>query len=444
MNASHISTFCSYVDLLRPEYGILENVVSMGATRKGLEDQNVLSQLTACLVGMGYQVNEYIMDSWNYGSIQQRSRIILTVAAPGLDPIIQPQHTHSLPKELTANRSLGKIPNGQPFGERQRYATPFPHVSPEKVLSNLPDIGNGSSQTCIQYPDHRLPKPTARKDQARLECIPIQPPGCGYKEAHKLGLIPLSLQMPGKETGKAFRRVEQAGLVPCLTTTLNVSDSFRGASVHWREHRPLSILEARRIQGYLDHEVIVGSLNKQLEIIGNGVDRKCSTAIGLAIRQTLAQSMKNGNMPDLPAEPIEEMLVDAEQNQMETSDASLGNSATKVARSENYLFHMSDIITKQLERMTLRSRGSLPSSALVSVQAKRSREVSDAGKISRDDHTGPRKLFKSDTFSVETKTVTRTETKTRFTRSSGREVILTPKQWNRRPERLHSQEKIMM
>jgi DNA (cytosine-5)-methyltransferase 1 len=167
MNASHISTFCSYVDLLRPEYGILENVVSMGATRKGLEDQNVLSQLTACLVGMGYQVNEYIMDSWNYGSIQQRSRIILTIAAPGLDPIIQPQHTHSLPKELTANRSLGKIPNGQPFGERQRYATPFPHVSPEKALSNLPDIGNGSSQTCIQYPDHRLPKPTARKDQAR-------------------------------------------------------------------------------------------------------------------------------------------------------------------------------------------------------------------------------------------------------------------------------------
>jgi DNA (cytosine-5)-methyltransferase 1 len=45
MNASHISTFCSYVDLLRPEYGILENVVSMGATRKGLEDQNVLRSM---------------------------------------------------------------------------------------------------------------------------------------------------------------------------------------------------------------------------------------------------------------------------------------------------------------------------------------------------------------------------------------------------------------
>jgi len=89
-NASHISTFCSFVDLYRPEYAILENVVSMASTRTGFEDQNVLSQVVASLVSMGYQVNQFIIDAWNYGSAQQRSRVFLTIAAPGLEPMVQP------------------------------------------------------------------------------------------------------------------------------------------------------------------------------------------------------------------------------------------------------------------------------------------------------------------------------------------------------------------
>jgi site-specific DNA-cytosine methylase len=108
-NASHITTFCTAVDVYRPLYGILENVVNMASTRAGLEEQNVLSQLVACLVSMGYQVNQYIMDSWTYGSCQQRSRIILTIAAPGLEPILQRPHTHSRSYVDTKARSLGKL-----------------------------------------------------------------------------------------------------------------------------------------------------------------------------------------------------------------------------------------------------------------------------------------------------------------------------------------------
>jgi DNA (cytosine-5)-methyltransferase 1 len=140
--------------------------VNMASTRKGLEDQKVLSQLVACLVSMGYQVNQYIMDSWTYGSCQRRSRIILTIAAPGLEAITQHPHTHSRSYEDTRARSLGMLPNGERFGDREHYATPFPYISASEATADLPDIGNGNVQTCVPFPDHRLAANEQRTEEA--------------------------------------------------------------------------------------------------------------------------------------------------------------------------------------------------------------------------------------------------------------------------------------
>ncbi|KAF9696631.1 hypothetical protein EKO04_005282 [Ascochyta lentis] len=314
--ASHVTTFCTAVDVYRPLYGILENVVNMASTRKGFEDQNVLSQLVACLVSIGYQVNQFIMDSWTYGSCQRRSRIILTIAAPGLQPILQPPHTNSRSYEDTAARSLGKLPNGERFGDREHYPTPFPHVSAAELTSDLPDIGNGNVQTCVLFPDHRLTRPTNSKGRALLECIPRQPPGCGYAEAMQLELVPPLLQLHKKETKRAYQRIKADGLIPTITTDLNMQDARNGASVHWSQHRPLSIQEVRRTQGYPDHEPIIGTLNEQLRIIGNGVDRKVSFSLGLALRDALTKSkrtkLKRIPEPDRDLEEIE-LLVDVEE-----------------------------------------------------------------------------------------------------------------------------------
>ncbi|KAF2134393.1 S-adenosyl-L-methionine-dependent methyltransferase [Dothidotthia symphoricarpi CBS 119687] len=287
-NASHISTFCSFVDIYRPQFGLLENVVRMASTRKGLEDQNVLSQLVSCLVSLGYQVNQFITDAWNVGSAQQRSRIFITIAAPGRTPIIQPCHTHSKRSEDTLSASLGKLPNGQRFGQREHYATPFAHVSALEVTADLPYIGNGNNQTCVEVPDHRICRATNTRDRGILERIPKSPAGSGYAEAHRLGLIPPSLQREKREVGKSYRRIKAAGLIPTITTYVNLQDARNGSIVHWSQDRPLSILEARRAQGYLDFEPIIGSLCEQWRIVGNGVDRKVSFALGLALRKAMA------------------------------------------------------------------------------------------------------------------------------------------------------------
>lgn len=312
--ASHITTFCTAVDMYRPLYGILENVVNMASTRTGLEEQNVLSQLVACLVSMGYQVNQYIMDSWTYGSCQQRSRIILTIAAPGLDPILQRPHTHSRSYEETSARSLGRLPSGERFGDREHYATPFPHVTAREANSDLPDIGNGNVQTCIRFPDHRLSRPTNNKARALIECIPITPPGYGYNKAFQSNLIPSTLRLTKKETAKSYQRIKATGLIPTITTDVNLQDARNGASVHWSQHRPLSIQEAKRTQGYKDHEPIIGTLGEQWKILGNGVDRKVSYAIGLALRDAFG----NSKHLDKPCEFLEdptELVVDAEEEE---------------------------------------------------------------------------------------------------------------------------------
>lgn len=327
--ASHITTFCTAVDVYRPLYGVLENVINMASTRTGLEEQNVLSQLVACLVSMGYQVNQYIMDSWTYGSSQRRSRIILTIAAPGLEPILQREHTHSRSYEGTAARSLGKLPNGERFGDREHYATPFPFVSAQKATSDLPDIGNSNVQTCVPYPDHRLSRPTSHRNRALLECIPRHPPGCGYVEAMQLDLVPPSLRLTKKETGRAYRRIEADDLVPTITTDVNMQDARNGASVHWLQHRPLSILEARRTQGYPDHEPIVGTLSDQWKTVGNGVDRKVSFAIGLALRDAFSRSTRSsGSSQGLEDET--ERVVDVEYERIVQRCATSERSITKL------------------------------------------------------------------------------------------------------------------
>jgi DNA (cytosine-5)-methyltransferase 1 len=306
-NASHITTFCSYVDLYRPLYGILENVVNMASTRVGYEDQNVLSQVVACLVSMGYQCNQYIMDAWSYGSAQQRSRLILTIAAPGLEPIAQPWHTHARPLEDTAGKSLGRLPNGERFGEREYYPTPFAYMPASTVSHELPDIGTGVIQTCIPFPDHRVPGLPTRKQRALVKCIPKQPPGCGYREADQLGLIPTLLRDPRTEAGRAYRRIKAKGLVPCITTGLAVHNSRAGALLHWDQHRSISVLEARRTQGYMDQEPIIGSLIEQYKIVGNGVDRKVAFAIGLALLRAI-QKNDSGFTANGTTQNSEEMI----------------------------------------------------------------------------------------------------------------------------------------
>lgn len=277
--------------------------------------QNVLSQVVACLISTGYQVNQYIMDTWSYGSSQHRSRLFMTVAAPGLDPIAQPWHTHSRSHEQILGKSFGRLPNGQRFGEREYYPTPFPQLTAAALTSDVPDIGDGNVLTCIPFPDHCTVCPPGRSDRAILQCIPS---GSSYKGAFDLELIPSSLHKLGRENTKGYTRIKSSGLIPCITTGQSLQASQNGAIVHWSEDRPITLLEARRAQGWRDDEPIIGSIVEQYRIVGNGVDRKVSFALGLALRQVLDNN-RRPRLNSLPLQVPEEILVDVDETTDDTA-----------------------------------------------------------------------------------------------------------------------------
>ncbi|KAF2711635.1 S-adenosyl-L-methionine-dependent methyltransferase, partial [Pleomassaria siparia CBS 279.74] len=282
-NASHITTICSYVDVYRPQYAVFENVVNMSVTRKGYESQNVFENVVACFVAMGYQVQYLIADAWSYSSSQSRERLCISIAAPGLEPMMHPWHSHSHPETVKA-RSLGKQFDGVSFGEREEHDVPFDFVTAGVSTSDLPDIGSGVTHACIPFPDHRLGASMSIKDRLIARCIPTFPPGQGYAEALARGLIPEAGNKVMAEVGRSFRRIKVDGLFPTITTNISVQNSRASGCLHWDQPRAISIQEARRAQGFPDSEVIIGSPIEQLKQVGNAVDRNVALALGLALR----------------------------------------------------------------------------------------------------------------------------------------------------------------
>lgn len=60
-NASKIASVAAYIDHYRPAYAILENVVTLSRPIKGNQSKTALAELTCALVGMGYQVQQFIL-----------------------------------------------------------------------------------------------------------------------------------------------------------------------------------------------------------------------------------------------------------------------------------------------------------------------------------------------------------------------------------------------
>jgi DNA (cytosine-5)-methyltransferase 1 len=289
-NAAHVTTFASFVDIYRPEYGYLENVVNMGVTRKGFEDELVLSQLIGCLVSMGYQVRQYIMSSWHFPSIQHRNRLFLSIAAPGRTPPAPPRATHGDPDGFKS-KSVGKLLNGERFGVQDVQVTPFPqHVTPGEKLGHLPNIGSGIRHPCISSPDHVLRcRPNIREKRCMAH-VPTDPPGVGIEYAAKRGLVPKYLYETRSEISKkSYRRIKKDGLVGTVVTAPSPHDSRAGPFVHWEQNRCITLEEARLTQGIPTEEVLIGSVSEQFKMVGNAVDRRVSEALGLELRRAMDQ-----------------------------------------------------------------------------------------------------------------------------------------------------------
>ena len=285
-NESMVASVASFIDFYRPKYALLENVKGMAT---GGEDRNPLAAVTCCLVGLGYQIRTLALDAWSFGSPQSRSRIFILACAPGFIPLSEPPHTHSHPEDIIGG-SLGRTPNGVQTSARYVETTPFDYVSATEATQDLPSTDALIDH--ISYPDHRLSRPMSVLNRNLISSVLRYPGGHGFLSSYSLGRMPKAQieafawhnHMRAQKSSKCFSRIKRGKLIPTIMTDPKPEDGATGTSIHWDDHRPITILEARRAQGLPDREVIIGSRAAQYKIIGNGVARPVALALGTSLR----------------------------------------------------------------------------------------------------------------------------------------------------------------
>lgn len=299
-NASMVASVVSFVDFYSPKYCILENVVAMAHGRGTNKSENVFTQILAAFVALGYQVQQFLVDAWTVGSSQSRSRIFIVASAAGLPPWPVPPHTHDGSKLKRSRQYLGRSSNGIKYGERRDDVTPFEYVSAATATADLSPIGDALPQICPRFPDHRVPTEENSQTRALIAAVPVRPHGMGPVQAVMRNPNPGVLldwykrhqhnKTRVKPSSSSYSRTYPGALFPTVTTALRTSCGVTGRTLHWNEHRPLTVMELRRAQGFLDHEVVIGNPAQQVVIIGNSVDRKAALALGLSLRASWLQA----------------------------------------------------------------------------------------------------------------------------------------------------------
>ena len=305
LHESMVASVLAFIDFYRPKYALMENVKGMA---NGDDEHNVLAQVVCCLVGMGYQVQTCCLDAWSFGCPQSRSRIIITIAAPGLTPLTEPVLTHSHP-DAVGGGSLGKTANGLHTGSRTMSQTPFEYVTSAESTKDLP--ATDAHTTCISFPDHRMSRTLPVTDWVRVSSIPRFPGGCSFVKAFKRGYMPQT-QIDGfdwdnkirsRDNSRSWQRVSRNSLMPTVMTEPRPHDGAGGKCLHWDDHRLLTIMEGRRAQAFPDHEVLIGSPSDQWRIIGNSVARHVALALGISLRTAwLANSSRQPTSVDITDE----------------------------------------------------------------------------------------------------------------------------------------------
>ncbi|KAI0381439.1 S-adenosyl-L-methionine-dependent methyltransferase [Hypomontagnella monticulosa] len=296
-NQSLIASFASFVDLYRPHYGILENVPTM-VSSKANREACVFSQLVCAIVGLGYQVQIMFLDAWSFGTPQSRSRVFLVFSAPGFRMPKVPAATHSHPPGMRMTK-LGEMSCGRPFDSRLIVSTPFRFVSARDATEDLPDIQDAKVDYCVGYPDHRLAIGYTPPMRKQIFHIPTQPWEMNFSRAWfgRPGMTEPVLSAAERQLysadhsqrvqkpSRGWMRVHPNRLFGTIPTRCTPTDSRVGCINHWTQHRPMTIMEVRRAQGFRDHEVLVAKPDSQWRIVGNSVARQVSLALGLAVRE---------------------------------------------------------------------------------------------------------------------------------------------------------------
>ncbi|RIB22533.1 S-adenosyl-L-methionine-dependent methyltransferase [Gigaspora rosea] len=273
-NNSLVASVISFVDYYHPRYLLLENV-------RKITSSEVFYRLIGCLLELGYQLHFGVVSADRMGCSQRRYRMFLWGAAQGEVLPTMPPVTHKGLKKETL----------------EAY-TSFPMISIKDHISDLPPIGEGDIWY-PSFPDHRTYQMSLRTKEI-LRRIPTFPPARDYYYARKHKFIPDIHAVPSYDAKlikfpkvshlyRYCQRIDPNGLFPTICTVMRPSGYYPEA-VHYKEPRMVSVREAARAQGFLDSDILCGTVGDQYKIIGNSVPRNVAFSLGLQLGRALSDT----------------------------------------------------------------------------------------------------------------------------------------------------------
>jgi DNA (cytosine-5)-methyltransferase 1 len=270
---SLFADFCRFVEYMRPEYFLMENVrglLSAAIEHRPLSEReeghpplrpeerlgSALEVILAEFDRIGYTVGYKLLNAADYGVPQNRERVILFIGSREGRRVAFPKPTHS-------KGGIGGLPPWRTLG----------------------DALDGLSEELPEYPKY---------SEERARVFEMVPPGGNWRSLPK----PLQKEALGgayTSTGGRVefdRRLSFEKASPTIITSVSQKAS---GMCHPEETRPLSVEECRRVQEFPDGFEFVGSMARKYTQIGNAVPVGLARAVGEAIVRDAKGEMREGD-----------------------------------------------------------------------------------------------------------------------------------------------------
>lgn len=267
-NCSMAAQTIAWVDLLRPEMVLIENVGNMDPLgSKG--GASAAGQCISTLVAMGYQARIAVVRASDYGGPTSRQRLFVIATAPGipLPQIPSPSHGASgdsspLVTASMVTRNLPKVDNSTSINPAYPDHVPFVQLGQLEhgVVSKIPTVLSTSHNNLLTLAS-RLDSPEEK----------------AWYERH-------NSEQKGKSS-QSWCRVHPNKPMGTIVTRINPRCARSGRPLHWLEHRLCTLQEYRLFHGVPDDYVLVGTREQQLHQLGNSVAWATANVLGKAFAE---------------------------------------------------------------------------------------------------------------------------------------------------------------
>jgi DNA (cytosine-5)-methyltransferase 1 len=261
-------SFLEIVRIALPPAVVMENVPDMALDR----EMFILRTMVYELEGLGYAVEERVVDTWRYGVPQFRQRLILVALR---DRIVFNWPEESLDKTTVWN-AIGDLPEVEggwrPVGGADGWA---PYDGPVTEFQRRMREGMGDGDAAKVF-DH-ITRPVREDDERAFQLMDAT---TRYSD------LPADMRRYRDDIfDDKYKRLDEDSLSRTITAHI-AKDGYW--YIHPRQNRTLTVREAARLQTFPDRFRFAGPPSVAFRQIGNAVPPAVAEWLGQAIRASLA------------------------------------------------------------------------------------------------------------------------------------------------------------